>query len=67
MATTTVQVGRVIRVGRGWADVAIDRKLRRVSTRSDLLVRAGSYLCIQNDKGFALMPANERQTIKKLQ
>ncbi len=57
MQTTSIQIGRVIRVGRGWADVTIDRKVRRVSTRSDLLLRAGSYLQIVNEQGIALIPA----------
>ena len=39
-------VGRVIRVGRGWADVAVGNKVRRVSVRPDLLIRAGSQLIL---------------------
>jgi hypothetical protein len=53
-------VGRVIRVGRGWVDVSIDRRVRRVSTRPDLLVKAGSYLQIVNDQGVALLPSSTR-------
>lgn len=60
MLTTNVQIGRVIRVGRGWVDVAIERRVRRISTHPDLLVKAGSYLQIINDQGVALLPSGER-------
>lgn len=46
MADTDVQVGRVIRVGRGWADVTVNHKVRRVSTHPAGLIRVGSYLRI---------------------
>jgi hypothetical protein len=58
MDTTDEQVGRVIRVGRGWVDVTVERKMRRVSTRPDLLIRVGSYLKIVNDQGVVLLPAD---------
>ena len=54
MQVTNVQIGRVIRVGRGWADVLIDRKVRRVGMRPDLLVRPGNYLQIVDEKGISL-------------
>ena len=56
------EVGRVLRVGRGWADVEVNRKVRRVSTRPDLIVRAGSYLQIIQDQGISLMSSREYTT-----
>jgi hypothetical protein len=59
MGTSSALVGRVIRVGRGWADVTVDSRIRRVSTRPDLLVRAGNYLQIVNEHGVAILPADQ--------
>ena len=67
MHTIDVQIGRIIRVGRGWADVTVNRQVKRVSIRPDLLVRAGNYLKIMNEYGVALLPAHERHTTKRLQ
>lgn len=58
MLDSGVQIGRVLRVGRRWADVEIDHKVRRISTRPDLLVRAGSYIKIINEQGVALLNTN---------
>jgi len=52
-------VCRVIRVGRGWVDVAVGNKVRRVSVRPDLLIRAGSQL-ILNREGSVAALAQER-------
>ena len=60
MNTTEMQVGRVLRVGRGWADVEVDNRVRRVMMRQDLLVRAGSYLKILNERGIAILSSSER-------
>jgi hypothetical protein len=57
MRTGTVQIGRVIRVGRGWADVTIEHKVRRVNTRPDLLVKVGSCLTISNEIGISILPS----------
>ena len=57
--TGDTEIGRVLRVGRGWADVEIKRKVRRVSTRPDLIVRAGSYLQIIQDQGVSLLSSRE--------
>ncbi|NLX11409.1 MAG: hypothetical protein GXY36_17320 [Chloroflexi bacterium] len=54
METGRVKIGRVIRVGRGWVDVAVNRKVRRFYTRPELLVRAGAYLQIVDDQVVAL-------------
>lgn len=66
MNQSNVQIGRVIRVGRRWADVVIDQKVRRIWTRPDLLVRAGCYVQIIRDQGVALLPSNEQHTTKQL-
>lgn len=57
MRTGDVQIGRVIRVGRGWADVTIEHKVRRVNTRPDLLVKVGSCLTISNEMGISIQPS----------
>ena len=57
--TGDTEIGRVLRVGRGWADVEIKRKVRRVSTRPDLIVRAGSYLQIIQDQGVSLLSSRK--------
>lgn len=44
-------VGRVIRVGRGWADVDIGRTVRRITTRPDLLIRVGSQVVVHQESG----------------
>jgi hypothetical protein len=67
MSPQDMQVGRVIRVGRGWVDVTINRKIRRVSARPDLLVRVGSYLQILHDQGIMLLPTGEPPKTSRLQ
>ncbi|MBN1562648.1 MAG: hypothetical protein JXA10_02335 [Anaerolineae bacterium] len=67
MYTNTIQVGRVIRFGRGWADVTIEQKVRRINVRPDLLVRVGAYLKIINEQGVAVLPSYERHTSDLLQ
>lgn len=67
MYETENQVGRVIRVGRGWADVTIDAKTRRIQVRPDLLVRVGCYLKIINEQAIALLPSHERHTTDIMQ
>lgn len=61
------QVGRVIRLGRGWADVTIDNKVRRINVRPDLLVRVGCYLKIMGEQAVALLPSDERHTTDLMQ
>ncbi len=51
--------GRVIRVGRGWADVAVGRTVRRITTRPDLLLRVGNRISVDRDGG-AISPSVEQ-------
>ena len=67
MEIVTVNVGRVIRVGRGWADVTIDHKVHRVNTRPDLLVKVGSHLRIINELGISILPTSDTYTGHRLQ
>jgi hypothetical protein len=67
METVTVNIGRVIRVGRGWADVTIDHKVHRVNTRPDLLVKVGSHLKIINELGISILPTSDTYTGNRLQ
>ncbi len=60
MTGTPIQYGRVLRVGRGWVDLTIERKTRRVSMRPDLMVRPGSYIQIVN--GQAVLPNQAPRT-----
>jgi|GEM_PF-1247717 hypothetical protein len=53
MQTPEARIGRVIRVGRGWADVSIDRRIVRITTNPELLVRPGGYLKIVGTSGVA--------------
>ncbi len=66
MYSENVKLGRVIRVGRGWADVTIDHKVRRINTRPDLLVKVGCYLKIINELGIAILPIGERYSTEFL-
>ncbi len=59
MQTSTTELGRVIRLGRGWADVSIDRKPRRVSVRPDLLVRVGDTLKIVHDQAIGCLRSSQ--------
>jgi hypothetical protein len=63
--TTNTEVGRIIRVGRGWVDVTIDHKVRRIRTRPDLLARAGCYVTIVNNQGFSLLPESPRPIVSR--
>jgi hypothetical protein len=67
MDTVNVNVGRVIRVGRGWADVTIDHKVHRINTRPDLLVKVGSHLKIINELGISVLPTSDTFTGNRLQ
>jgi hypothetical protein len=67
METVNVNVGRVIRVGRGWADVTIDHKVHRVNTRPDLLVKVGSHLKIINELGISVLPTDDLYPSHRLQ
>ncbi len=66
MSSTVAEVGRVLRVGRGWADVEINNTVRRVNTRAALLVRAGNYLKVVGEQGVALIPASGRHNSDRL-
>jgi len=46
--------GRVIRVGRGWADVAVGRTVRRITTPPDLLLRVGNRIGVDRDGAATL-------------
>lgn len=61
-----VQIGRVIRVGPGWADVSFERTTRRVSVQPGLLVRVGQRLQIINDRGVLPLPADQLHTTVRL-
>lgn len=63
MQTSNMQVGRIIRVGRGWIDVTVDHKVRRISTRPDMLARAGSYVTIVHGQGVSVLPESSRPII----
>ncbi|MBN1680532.1 MAG: hypothetical protein JW966_09580 [Anaerolineae bacterium] len=60
MYVSEAQVGRVIRVGRGWVDVTVNRKVRRLHMHPDLLVRAGSYVQILNGQSITVLSAGQK-------
>jgi hypothetical protein len=61
MQNSEARIGRVIRVGRGWADVSIDRRIVRITTNPELLVRPGGYLKIVGSSGVATPSSESRQ------
>ncbi len=66
MAATETQVGRVIRVGRGWVDVTIEHRVYRFSATPDLLIRPGNFIKIVNDQGVAILPSSQRHTTTRM-
>ncbi len=61
------RIGHVIRVGRGWADVTVDRGIQRISTRPGLLVKAGCYIKIIHEEGVALLSGEKSRPTDFLQ
>lgn len=59
-------VGRVIRVGRGWADVDIGRSVRRIPTRPDMLIRVGTQVIVHPD-GAVVAHTQERASTGRVQ
>ncbi len=64
MQTPEARIGRVIRVGRGWADVSVDRRIVRITTSPELLVRPGGYLKIVGTSGVATSLPEPRQPVQ---
>ncbi len=60
MQTTHEQIGRVIRVGRGWADVSVERRIVRVITNPGLLVQPGVQLRIAGNRIISLTETGQR-------
>ncbi len=60
MQTTHEQIGRVIRVGRGWADVSVERRIVRVITNPGLLVQPGVHLRIAGNRIISLTETGQR-------
>ncbi|HMM28018.1 MAG: hypothetical protein AAGU78_17780 [Chloroflexota bacterium] len=56
--------GRVIRVGRGWADVTVGRTVRRITTRPDLLLRVGNRISVDRDGGAIPRPVEPASTAR---
>lgn len=60
MQTVHEQIGRVIRVGRGWADVSVERRIVRVITSPGLLVQPGAQLKIAGNRVISLAETEQR-------
>ncbi|MCL4236785.1 MAG: hypothetical protein KJ047_00925 [Anaerolineae bacterium] len=60
MQTTHEQIGRVIRVGRGWADVSVERRIVRVITNPGFLVQPGAQLKIVGNRAVSLAEGEQR-------
>ncbi|MCZ7544707.1 MAG: hypothetical protein M5R40_14825 [Anaerolineae bacterium] len=43
------QIGRVVRLGRGWVEVDVGGALRRVIVPPGLSVRVGNYVVLRSD------------------
>ena len=60
MQTAHEQIGRVIRVGRGWADVSVERRIVRVTTNPEHLIQPGIQLKIAGTRVISLVAAETR-------
>lgn len=47
------EIGRVVRLGRGWVEVDLEGKLRRVKLPPSLLTRVGGYVKLRGDCAVA--------------
>ncbi len=54
------QIGRVIRVGRGWADVSVERRIVRVTTSPGQLLQPGNHLRIVGTRVIGLVEVGLR-------
>lgn len=54
------QVGRVIRVGPGWADVMIDRNIRRFVLPAGKVIRVGSKVQVASHQIVAAASTGNR-------
>jgi len=61
MQTAHEQIGRVIRVGRGWADVSIERRVVRVITSPGFVVQPGAQLKISGNRVISLAESEQRR------
>jgi hypothetical protein len=60
MQTAHEQIGRVIRVGRGWADVSVERRIVRVTTRPGQMLQPGNHLKIAGTRVIGVVEAEMR-------
>ncbi len=65
MSTSVYEVGRVLKLGPGWADVTIGRRVQRVTTRLTSPIFVGSYLRIVNGVGAPMQPVAPRQVAEQ--
>ncbi len=56
MQEGTLRQGRVLRVGRGWADVAFGHTVRRVILSPNLLVRVGNSISVDGNGRVIVQP-----------
>jgi len=66
MNASAVEVGRVLKVGPGWADVTVGRAVRRVTTRLTSPIFVGSYLRIVNGVGAPLQRTPARPVAEQV-
>lgn len=48
------QVGRVVRLGRGWVEVDMNGSIRRVTMPPGLLAHVGNYVELRDDSAVSL-------------
>ncbi len=61
MQTAHEQIGRVLRVGRGWADVSVERRIVRVTISPGFLVQPGAQLKIAGNRIISLAESEQRR------
>lgn len=66
MGASKYEVGRVLRVGPGWADVTVGRRVRRVTTHLTSPISTGSYLKIVNGVGGPAVPAPAHRAVEQV-
>lgn len=49
------EIGRVVRLGRGWVEVDLEGRLRRVKLPPNLLTRVGGYVKLLGDCAVAVV------------
>jgi hypothetical protein len=61
----TQEVGRVVRIGRGWVEVDQGGRLRRVTLPAALLARVGSYVKLRGGVAVSVIGTGELSALRQ--